>query len=161
MTELPVVEQPPQHSGALLDYLARRMRSAGVEVLEPLGLRPRHLIALTVLRDHGASSQTHLADVLDIDRTNLVGLLNDLEDAGLVERRRSTQDRRRHDVVLTDAGRRRLAQAEMRLSATEDLVLGALSLPERETLHELLARAAEGLAGGNVERSCTEAPPDC
>jgi MarR family transcriptional regulator, lower aerobic nicotinate degradation pathway regulator len=152
MTELPVVEQPPQHSAALLDYLARRMRSAGVEVLDPLGLRPRHLIALTVLRDHGASSQVHLAEVLDIDRTNLVGLLNDLEEAGLVERRRSAQDRRRHDVVITVDGRQRLAQAEMRLRAIEDMVLGALTGSERETLHALLSRAAQGLAS-----RCTEA----
>ncbi|HEY3774774.1 MAG TPA: MarR family winged helix-turn-helix transcriptional regulator [Solirubrobacteraceae bacterium] len=159
MTELPVVEQPPQHSGALLDYLARRMRSAGVDVLEPLGLRPRHLITLTVLRDHGASSQSHLAEVLDIDRTNLVGLLNELEDARLVERRRSTRDRRRHDVMLTEAGRRALAQAEMRLGATEDMVLAALSPQERETLHHLLVRAAEGLAGQWADRGCADEPP--
>lgn len=146
MTELPVVDQPARRSGALLDYLARRMRTAGQAVLEPLGLRPRHLLALTVLRDRGASSQQHLAEVLDIDSTNLVGLLNDLESDGLVQRRRSVQDRRRHDVVLTGAGRERLAAAELRLGATEDLVFAALSADEREQLYELLYRAVGGLA---------------
>ena len=160
MTELPVVEQPAHHCGALLDYLARRMRSAGLEVLKPLGLRSRHLLALTVLRDHGASSQIHLAEILDIDRTNLVGLLNELEQAGLVQRHRSAQDRRRHDVVLTDPGRERLAQAEIRLGVTEDVVLAALSRPERETLYGLLARATEGLAGPSPAGPCAE-PTDC
>ena len=156
MTDLPVVEQPVHRSGALLDYLARRMRSAGQAVIEPLGLRSRHLIALTVLRDHGASSQIHLAESLDVDRTNLVGLLNDLESAGLVERRRSTEDRRRHDVELTTVGRERLAQAEMRLGAVEDVVLAGLDRGQRETLHALLAQAAGDLIDGG---QCLGDPP--
>src|ERR1700679_2189960 len=113
MTELPVVDQPPRRSGPRLDCLARRRRTAGQAVLEPLGLRPRHLLALTVLRDHGASGQQHLAEVLDIDRTNLVLLLNELERERLVERRRSEEDRRRHVVELTTTGRELLARAEM------------------------------------------------
>jgi DNA-binding MarR family transcriptional regulator len=157
MADLPVVEQPAHRSGALLDYLARRMRSAGQAVIEPLGLRSRHLIALTVLRDHGASSQIHLAQSLDVDRTNLVGLLNDLESAGLIERRRSTEDRRRHDVELTTVGRERLAVAEMRLGAVEDVVLAALTWEERETLHALLAQAASGLIDSSAE--CPTALP--
>jgi DNA-binding MarR family transcriptional regulator len=150
MADLPVVEQPAHHCAALLDYLARRMRTAGLEVLAPLGLRSRHVLTLTVLRDHGASSQIHLAEVLDIDRTNLVGLLNELEHDGLIERRRSAQDRRRHDVVLTATGRERLAAAELRLGVAEDVVLAALSTEQREELYALLARATGGLAGPNA-----------
>jgi DNA-binding MarR family transcriptional regulator len=144
VTELPVVSQPPHRSGALLELLARRMRSAGESALEHAGLRPRHLIALTVLRDRGDSGQADLAATLRIDRTNLVGLLNELERDGLIERRRSPEDRRRHTVVLTETGRERLARAEFMLSAAEDVVFGALTAKQRESLYELLQKAFAG-----------------
>jgi MarR family transcriptional regulator, lower aerobic nicotinate degradation pathway regulator len=47
MARLPVVTQPAHHPGALLHHLARRMRLRTEAVLAPLGLRPRHLVALT------------------------------------------------------------------------------------------------------------------
>ncbi|HWF33765.1 MAG TPA: MarR family winged helix-turn-helix transcriptional regulator, partial [Solirubrobacteraceae bacterium] len=97
---------------ALLVHLGRRMRLCAEAALEPLGLRPRHLVALTVLRDHAGSTQQSLSAALQIDRTNLVGLLNELESAGLLERRRTSEDRRRHTVHLTALGSERLAEAE-------------------------------------------------
>ena len=105
------------------------------------GLRPRHLVALTLLRDHGGLSQQDLATALQIDKTNLVGLLNDLESDGLLARRRSPDDRRRHIVELTPAGIDRLNDTEAALVAVEDDVLGALDADERETLYRLLQRA--------------------
>src|SRR3954468_3255501 len=98
VTSLPLVDQPAHRSGALLDPLARRMRLRAESVLAPLGLRPRHLVALTVLREQGGSAQQALATTLDMDGTNVVGLLNELEAANLIERRRSPEDRRRHVV---------------------------------------------------------------
>src|SRR6476659_2028816 len=109
ITELPVISQPMRRSGALLDLLSRRMRAAGESALQAAGLRPRHLLAMTVLRDRGESSQADLAGTLQLDRTNVVGLLNELEREGLIERRRSPEDRRRHTVRLTEEGRERLA----------------------------------------------------
>ena len=130
-----------RRSGALLDLLSRRMRAVGESALQSQGLRPRHLLTMTVLRDSGESSQADLAGTLQLDRTNLVGLLNELENDGLIERRRSPEDRRRHTVVLTDEGRERLARAEFALAAAEDIVLANLSAKQRDTLYELLAKA--------------------
>ena len=130
-----------RRSGALLDLLSRRMRAAGESALQAAGLRPRHLLAMTVLRDRGESSQADLAGTLQLDRTNVVGLLNELETEGLIERRRSPEDRRRHTVRLTDEGRERLARAEFTLAAAEDLVLAGLTAKQRDTLYELLAKA--------------------
>jgi MarR family transcriptional regulator, lower aerobic nicotinate degradation pathway regulator len=141
ITELPVISQPARRSGALLELLTRRMRAASESALKASGLRPRHLLALTVLRDRGESSQADLAGTLQLDRTNLVGLLNDLETEGLIERRRSPEDRRRHTVVMTDEGRERLARAEFTLAAAEDIVLGSLTAKQRDTLWELLHKA--------------------
>lgn len=141
-----IPSQPPadHRSSALLDHLARLTRLRSESALAPLGLRPRHLVALTVLRDHGGSTQQGLASVLQVDRTNLVGLLNDLESAGLIARRRAEDDRRRHYVELTAGGAERLREAECALAAAENEVLGALSADERETLYGLLQRATAG-----------------
>lgn len=119
------------------------MRTHAIAALEPVGMRPRHLVALTVLREGGAISQQELASTLQIDRTNLVGLLNELEAEDLVQRRRSSEDRRRHVVELTATGLERLVQAEFALSAVEDDVLGALSPEQREALYDLLQLAAD------------------
>jgi DNA-binding MarR family transcriptional regulator len=133
--------QTPNRSSALLDHLARLTRLRAESALAPLGLRPRHLVALTVLRDYGSPTQQALAAALQTDRTNLIGVLNELETHGLILRRRSTEDRRRHFVELTDQGAERLAEAEAALAAAEDEVLGALDADQRETLYQLLAQA--------------------
>jgi MarR family transcriptional regulator, lower aerobic nicotinate degradation pathway regulator len=112
--------------------------------MEALGVRPRHVVALTVLRDRGGSSQADLAGLLQIDRTNLVGLLNELEAEGWIERRRSPEDRRRHLVELTSAGAERLSKVEFALAAIEDHVLAALDPAQRATLYDLLRLAADG-----------------
>ncbi|MCW2782587.1 MAG: hypothetical protein JWR35_3036 [Marmoricola sp.] len=151
----PLVNPPAHRSGALLDHLARRVRLRAEAVLAPLGLRPRHLVALTVLRDRGGSTQQALAATLDMDATNIVGLLNDLEADNLIERRRSPEDRRRHLVELTAAGAEQLAQAECALAQVEEEVLGALDETQRETLYGLLQQAT---AGATV--SCTRANDD-
>ena len=120
------------------------MRLRTEAVLAPMGLRPRHLVALTVLRDRGGSTQQALAATLEMDGTNIVGLLNELEARQLIERRRSPEDRRRHLVEVTDAGAEQLAKAEFALSAVEDEVLSALDENQRETLYSLLQQAARG-----------------
>jgi DNA-binding MarR family transcriptional regulator len=141
ISSLPAIDQPPHRSAALLVHLARLMRVRSEAALEPLGLRARHLIALTVLREQRGSTQQALATTLQVDRTNLVGLLNELEADGLIARRRSSEDRRRHIVELTAAGAQQLAAAECALAAAEAEVLGALDLQQRETLYHLLQRA--------------------
>ena len=123
--------------------------------LESLGIRPRHLLTLTVLRDLGGSSQADLSALLQIDRTNLVGLLNELETAGWIERRRSPEDRRRHIVELTPAGSELLSKVEFALAAVEDHVLAALSAEQRESLYELLRVAA------NLDGLCDEPAEGC
>jgi DNA-binding MarR family transcriptional regulator len=132
---------PFHGASALLDHLARVTRVRAESELDRHGLRPRHLVALTLLRDHGGVSQQGLATALQMDKTNLVSLLNDLEGSGFLARRRSPEDRRRHVVEITPAGTARLREAEAALVAVEDDVLGALDAEERETLYQLLQRA--------------------
>jgi DNA-binding MarR family transcriptional regulator len=153
---LPVVSPPTHRTAALLDYLARRMRLRAESALAPLGLRSRHLVALTVLREGGGSTQQALSTTLQIDRTNLVGLLNELEADKLIERRRSSEDRRRHIVELTAAGANLLAKVEVALAAVEDEVLGGLDDEQRETLYRLLQQATSDHAP-----NCPSAIAEC
>jgi DNA-binding MarR family transcriptional regulator len=148
-------------SSALLNHLARLIRVRSESELEPLGLRPRHMIALTVLRANGGiAGQQELAAALQIDRTNLVGLLNELEVEGLILRRRAAEDRRRHIVELTTAGSERLAAAEAAVGAAEDEILGALTDRQREQLFELLQKAAAG-RGLDCAGAAAEPVPEC
>ena len=128
----------------LVGHLARIARRRSETALEPTGLRPRHVVGLTILRDRGAMTQAALGDALRLDPTNLVGLLNDLEQDSLLQRRRDPLDRRRHIVEISDAGRTALAGAERALASVEDEVLSALDEDERGVLHGLLVRAADG-----------------
>lgn len=125
----------------LLDHLARLGRRAA-EASTPGGLRPRHLRALGILSEHGPQSQQGLGEVLSLDPSNVVGLLNELEERGLITRQRDPSDRRRHIVELSTTGEEALAAAYVRLGLVEDSLLAALSAEERATLYHLLVRAA-------------------
>jgi DNA-binding MarR family transcriptional regulator len=154
-------KQQSHPTSALMNHLSRLIRMASEQELEPLGLRPRHLVALTVMRENGGvTGQQELAGVLGVDRTNLVGLLNELEGAGLILRRRAPQDRRRHIVELTAAGEERLSAAEGAIGAAEDEVLGALSPRQREQLFELLQQASAGRTP-DCGAAAAEREPDC
>lgn len=136
----------------LLDHLARVGRRAA-EASTPGGLRPRHLHALNILSERGPLSQQSLGEVLSLDPSNVVGLLNELEERGLITRRRDPTDRRRHIVDLSPTGEAAIADAYIRLRLVEDDLLAALSPEERATLFHLLVRAA-----GTESPPCS--PPD-
>jgi DNA-binding MarR family transcriptional regulator len=132
-------------STVLITRLARAMRRQFEQAVAPLGLRARHLVALTHLKDHGPSPQQTLIEVLGLDASNLVALLNELEDADLIVRRRDRADRRRGIIELSPEGERLLMEVDRALEAVDDVILAALSFDERATLNDLLARA--GAAG--------------
>jgi DNA-binding MarR family transcriptional regulator len=163
MDEFPIVLPAPQgQSGPLLELIARRIRTEAESVIETFNLRPRHVIALTLLQLVGEQSQSDLAEALRVDRTNLVGLLNDLEATDLIERRRSPQDRRRHTVSLTPAGTRRLTQLQNALGTAEQRVLGALDSDKQATLHALLQEVTANAAGCNEQpRTKTTSSTPC
>ena len=152
MPSLPVVNEPPRHVGSLIGHVARRLRLRSELVLTRLGLRPRHVMTLAMLRDHGGCSQQALTSMLEMDATNVVGLLNELEAENLVERRRSPQDRRRHVVEITDVGVKQLTKAELALAAVENEVFGALNVDQRQTLYNMLQQVV-----GGDELRCPEA----
>ena len=133
-------------SSVLISQLARGMRRRIEQAVEPLGLRPRELHALQHLRERGPSAQQTLVELLGIDATNLVAILNRLEDAGLIERRRDRADRRRAIIALSERGEQLLADLDRALRQIDDEVFATLTSSERETLNALLAQAVEHIA---------------
>ena len=141
MTETKTEAGTEQRLLPLLEHLARVGRRAFEGTLEPGGLRPRHLIALKLLSDQGPASQQALADSLSLDPSNVVGLLNELEERQLITRRRDSADRRRHIVELSPRGQSELCDAYEGLRQIDDDLLRALSRKERSMLYDLLVRA--------------------
>jgi DNA-binding MarR family transcriptional regulator len=125
----------------LLPRLAKQvMRRTNADAL---GLDLRLVMALSYLADHDGAPQQELVDVLCMDAKNIVLLLNELEDGGYLIRQRDTEDRRRHRVHITAAGKEALDRASRVLDDIEDEVLRALDAEERATLWDLLARALQ------------------
>jgi DNA-binding MarR family transcriptional regulator len=117
---------------------------------ELLGQTLKELAALSFLRDYEETTQQSLTDGLCIDANYCVLLLNDLEAADYVERRRDPVDRRRHIVSMTDQGRKALHQAEAAQQTLEDEILVALDPEERSTLAHLLRKAIDGQGGAST-----------
>ena len=115
---------------------------------QALGMSLRQLVALSFVNDHDGAPQQALGDALCVDANNLVLLLNELEAAEHIERRRDALDRRRHVVFITAKGRRALERAERVQESVEGDVLATLSPTERTTLRDLLARALEDAGPG-------------
>lgn len=141
---------PDELLGPLLDYLARRLRAETEAGLRPFGVKIRHVVALTVLRDFGDRAQSQMSEALGMDATGIVALLNELESRGLVERRRAAQDRRRHNVVITAEGCRRLGEVERAIAGLERRMFG-LTDQETTTLYHLLRKATASAADGPEE----------
>jgi DNA-binding MarR family transcriptional regulator len=127
----------------------RRLRAAHTAT----GLTPRQFQLLGLLHDSGPMSQRELGETMAIDPSILVTMLNPLEEAGFVTRQRDAADRRRHIVLLTDAGTRQLTKAARAQRAAEDELFAGLDDDEREHLRELLV----ALRGS---RTCADAGPE-
>jgi len=127
--------------------LARELRREIHELLAAeqwpaqAGFRPPCMGVLACLEAAGTLSQREISDRLDIDASDVVGVLDILEAAALVERRRDPDDRRRHAVVLTPAGEHASARLAALRAQAEGRVLARLDLEERRSLSELVNKA--------------------
>jgi DNA-binding MarR family transcriptional regulator len=129
---------------ALLTQLSKAFNRKSTEEL--LGMRLKAFFLLSYLRDHPGTTQQELSEALMLDPNAVVLLLNELESEGYSIRRRDPEDRRRHVVEITPAGRDAIARAERAREAIEDEVLAELNAEDRRTLRRILVRALEGQA---------------
>jgi DNA-binding MarR family transcriptional regulator len=143
----------------LLIKLSRITMHRFTEALEPFGIRPRHVAALIELRDHGELPQQSLCGQLHLDPTNLVAILNELEQKGYATRRRDPEDRRRHLVEVSKRGIAVIEKVSEVMDGVEDELLNGLDPAERKQLEGLLTSIWER-SGGYEELSELPAEAD-
>jgi DNA-binding MarR family transcriptional regulator len=126
-----------------MTFIAERASERFEHELAAEGIRTRHAALLVVIDAEGPMSQRALGRRLRIDKSPMVGLIDDLEQLGLAERRRGRSDRRVQDIHLTATGRRVLQRVTRLADEGNELTFGALDDDERTVLHDLLLRVAE------------------
>ena len=127
----------------LLKRLGFAAKGKSMAAFEATGLHPYQFGVLIALAEGSHETQGAIADSLGYDRGQLVGLLDELEERGLVERKRDPSDRRRHLVELTAEGKRKLKELRVLTKQVEDEFLAPLNEAQRDQLHALLLQLAE------------------
>jgi DNA-binding MarR family transcriptional regulator len=137
---------PPRELRRSTSFLLKKMgfslKERSLAAYESTGLTPYDHGVLALLDEEPRETQAMIADALGYDRSHLVGVLDDLEARGLIERRRDPTDRRRHLVSLTPDGRQAVAGLRVVASRVDDEFFEPLSVEERAQLTALLTRIA-------------------
>ena len=136
----------------LLVQLGFHLAGRFAEQLAPLDLEPRHFGMLTRLAANEGRSQQAIGELMGLNPTRMVFLVDELEKRGLVERRRNPADRRSHALYLTDQGRAKLREAQQVSARHAGQVGASLTGEQRAQLTALLRQLAEeqGITGESL-----------
>jgi DNA-binding MarR family transcriptional regulator len=126
----------------LLKRLGDVVRERATPEFVAAGCNPYSNAVLLLLGEGARDTQAEIADALDWDRSYLVGILDDLEHDGLIERKRDPSDRRRHVVTMTSTGKEALKDRRAVMKRIENEFLAPLDATERKQLHDLLLKLA-------------------
>jgi MarR family transcriptional regulator, transcriptional regulator for hemolysin len=127
----------------LLSRASHALMTELTSALESSGISPRtHSVLATAMT--GEYTQTEIARLVGLDKTTMVVTVDELEAAGLAERRPSATDRRARVIIATKAGERKVREADAILNRVRDDVLASLPEDEREVFLRALGRLACG-----------------
>ena len=127
-------------SGFVMIRLAMGFKARALQALEAAGYSQHNYAVLALLGEQPRKVQATIAEALDVDPSQLVGILDALEERRLIKRQRDPADRRRHVVSLTAKGRTELVRLRKRIDQLEDELFAPLDADSRKTFHELLLR---------------------
>ncbi|MGM1064548.1 MarR family winged helix-turn-helix transcriptional regulator [Saccharothrix sp. Mg75] len=137
-TEPSATADPHEVLGYLLKHATLKLTALTDAALEPLGIDSKDFGALRVLAHREPTSQLQVAQILGIDRTTMVALLDALERKGVVTRRPDPADRRRNVVELTEEGMRTYDAARVAYGKAESAFLAAISPNATDQLRRTL-----------------------
>lgn len=139
-----IAQAPPPLASDLCWLLSRASHNLTTELtaaLEDVAISPRaHAVLTTAMC--GEHTQSEIARLVGLDKTTMVVTVDELEAAGLAERRPSSADRRARVIAVTDAGRRKVKQADKVLDRVRNDVLSVLEPGERDVFLGALGRLA-------------------
>lgn len=128
-------------------YLIRRLHQVHYalffEECHEFGITPVQYGLLTILSGNPDSDQISLAQALGIDRTNVADVLSRLAQRGLVDRTRSTEDKRMVLARLTAEGERLVAAMHPAMSRAQERLIDTLGEEEREAFLATLLKLLE------------------
>jgi MarR family transcriptional regulator for hemolysin len=134
----------------LLSHTSHVLNTRLTAALAEIGMTVRgHCVLMHALP--GELTQIELAKLSDLDKTTMVVTLDELEAAGLAERRPAATDRRARIVVVTGEGRRVAAAGEQIVDRVHGEVLAALPAADRDVFSSALIRLATGYLGSPAE----------
>lgn len=131
-----------ENVGFLLSISSAKSVAMANAALTPMGLKARAYTALSLVAAGDGMSQRDIAEALRMDPSQVVALVDTLENKGLVERRPHPSDRRLRSVVATSEGQKVRKKAAQVIQDSVTALLADFSADERELLHSMLTRLA-------------------
>ncbi|WNM39433.1 MarR family transcriptional regulator [Micromonospora halotolerans] len=129
-----------RRASRLLSHLAAQSDRLVAEGLAGADARRWHYAVLASLQEYGPGSQATLSRRTGIYRSDMVGVLNELAERGLVERAPDPDDRRRNVITITAQGRRHLRRLDKVMDDLHEQLLAPLLPAERDQFVQLLTR---------------------
>jgi DNA-binding MarR family transcriptional regulator len=138
----PIPGELTMFPGYLLARLGESSRRGFHKALEPEGLHPRDFGVMTMVAAQPGMSQQQLHEKTAIDPSSMVAVIDELEAAGLAERRPDPDDRRARTIFLTDRGEQTLRRVRALAGDLQREFFASLTAEELRTLHALLRKLA-------------------
>jgi MarR family transcriptional regulator, organic hydroperoxide resistance regulator len=117
---------------AMFAPLARMLVAREEPALQAHGVSMWGYVVLTALAEQPVRTQAALAQAINADKSRIIGVLDHLQERGLIRRQPDTSDRRVHLLSLTPAGDRLRQSVQAAIRASEEEVLGVLPAGDRD-----------------------------
>jgi DNA-binding MarR family transcriptional regulator len=134
-----------QDLAAMIAPLQRALIAAELPVLRAHGLSMWGYVVLNAVDGEPVRTQAALAEFIGADKSRIIGVLDELEDNGLLARTRDPADRRARFVAITDEGRSKRRAVQVDIQRAEERLLAELPPADREAFLRALATLAKAV----------------